>query len=749
MIYINWLMLISLLGGVLYLVLAFAVLRKRSLHENAPRWLFAYLSFSLLVSLSQVLSALDLPISEWLQQFDSYSLLLLTIFFYFMSRAVLEFTTNSRVWWVLSLAWISLYLLVDTDILALGEVLAVGIGFNVSQPTLALIILSTGWAIYMSSIVVIIARTMQRSTYATQKNRASYWILALMLFVLGSGLIFAGLSAYGYVVLCITAVLSTGVIVLQQLPDFRLVERQVLVFLLMTLLTALVLVIGFLAAPNLLRNGLQYNLALTSAVIALTLAACLILIWVLTQRIANRLFPASQYDSNRILRQYSQSISNVLDPELLATLAIDMINEAVQIQRGYLFLVDHELEEGRASYRLRGVRGRGDDNPAAVSLSVESPIAECLNSENRALRQSEIDLLPRFQTAAQEERDWFAKLKVDVLIPVHSKDEWIGLIALGPKVSGAPYFETDLNLLGIMANQTAVALQNARLVESLMRLNNDFRRAYAAMEHANNHLKKVNQQLEILDRTKSDFINIASHELRTPLTLMRGYSQMLVEDQLIASNTDEVKLVNGIHNGVLRMHEIVNSMLDMASIDTRSLQLQLEPLSLNVVIHMVCDGLSRSLQERRLELSYENLSQLPQIEGDPEALQKAFQHLIQNAIKFTPDGGSITIIGMPVTPGQVQMPDGGVEIILRDTGIGIAPEFQELIFTKFYQTGELALHSTGKTKFKGAGPGLGLAIAKGIIEAHGGRIWAESPGYDEEKLPGSQFHVVLPLHQPA
>jgi signal transduction histidine kinase len=89
----------------------------------------------------------------------------------------------------------------------------------------------------------------------------------------------------------------------------------------------------------------------------------------------------------------------------------------------------------------------------------------------------------------------------------------------------------------------------------------------------------------------------------------------------------------------------------------------------------------------------------------------------------------------------------GIEIIVSDTGIGIDPEFQELIFTKFYQTGELALHSTGKTRFKGAGPGLGLTIARGMVEAHLGRLWVESKGYDEVTCPGSQFHLFLPLRQ--
>jgi signal transduction histidine kinase len=125
-----------------------------------------------------------------------------------------------------------------------------------------------------------------------------------------------------------------------------------------------------------------------------------------------------------------------------------------------------------------------------------------------------------------------------------------------------------------------------------------------------------------------------------------------------------------------------------------------------------------------------------------------FYHLLSNAIKFTPDGGKINVSGQVLYTPEEQPVESGVELVVSDTGIGIDPSMQEVIFTKFYQTGELALHSSGRTKFKGAGPGLGLAIAKGIVEAHSGRIWVESPEHDEIRCPGSQFYVFLPVHQP-
>ncbi len=123
-------------------------------------------------------------------------------------------------------------------------------------------------------------------------------------------------------------------------------------------------------------------------------------------------------------------------------------------------------------------------------------------------------------------------------------------------------------------------------------------------------------------------------------------------------------------------------------------------------------------------------------------MYKVFYHLIVNAIKYTPDGGRITVTGCMTK--TLEMGDV-VQIEITDSGIGIAPEDQQLIFEKFYQTGKLSLHSSGVTKFAGGGPGLGLAIAKGIVVAHEGKIWVESPGYDETYCPGSRFFVQLPL----
>jgi len=123
--------------------------------------------------------------------------------------------------------------------------------------------------------------------------------------------------------------------------------------------------------------------------------------------------------------------------------------------------------------------------------------------------------------------------------------------------------------------------------------------------------------------------------------------------------------------------------------------------------------------------------------SDPERLYQAFRNILVNAIKYTPDDGAITMDGR-ILPGFI-------EVTVADTGIGISHEDQAVIFEKFDQGGDTSLHSSGKIKFKGSGPGLGLPITRGILEAHGGTIWVKSEGHDEKCCPGSTFHILLPI----
>ena len=169
-----------------------------------------------------------------------------------------------------------------------------------------------------------------------------------------------------------------------------------------------------------------------------------------------------------------------------------------------------------------------------------------------------------------------------------------------------------------------------------------------------------------------------------------------------------------------------------------ALQLRLDRVAQGRDAHRFAEA----VEQRHLQLELHDVGQLPPIDADFERLVQAFHNVIGNAVKYTPDHGTIT-----VSASLPQGADGGqefIEVVVSDSGIGIDPQYHDLIFEKFFRIGSPELHSTGSTKFKGAGPGLGLHIARGVIEAHGGHIWVESEGEDEERLPGSRFHVILP-----
>ena len=173
-------------------------------------------------------------------------------------------------------------------------------------------------------------------------------------------------------------------------------------------------------------------------------------------------------------------------------------------------------------------------------------------------------------------------------------------------------------------------------------------------------------------------------------------------------------------------------------IDNDLLSLNLQPLLIGQILTLLQRELDAAVKERRQTFEINTFpGSETWIYADSERLYQALKNVISNAIKFTPDKGIIKVDGRSLP--------GFIEIIVADNGIGISVENQAKIFEKFGQVGRVNLHSSGKTKFKGGGPGLGLPITRGIIEAHGGTIWVESPGYDEEKCPGSAFHVLIPI----
>ena len=260
--------------------------------------------------------------------------------------------------------------------------------------------------------------------------------------------------------------------------------------------------------------------------------------------------------------------------------------------------------------------------------------------------------------------------------------------------------------------------------------------------HLSSEMEKVQKKMERVDKSKSAFISVAAHELKTPITLIDGYASMM-ED--LIQNGDGVPLdglLNGMQTGIKRLRSIVDDMLDVSMIDNELLKLNFQPIQLENLFEILKRDVSETVTRRKQTL------EIKPFEGsdtwiyvDSTRIMQAIRNILDNAVKFTPDGGTITVDGRTLP--------GLIEVTISDTGIGISQENQASVFEKFGQLGRVDLHSSGKTKFKGGGPGLGLPISRGILEAHGGSIWVESPGHDEEECPGSTFHILIPIRTEA
>ena len=724
--------------------LVYAGVIRATLRKGGKREAVAYLSgfYAILGFLFQIAESVWqaklLPNLDpfLVEQFRWYSALALSFFLLLILRAFLQ-KENSYLWIAVGVIWVAAISLSVLNVFNLPDVLWTNGVWMMPRERLGFGIAALGWLVFTLGMLLTFSIAYRNTRQPLHRNRLTYW-LAIFFFLLGADALYINNFALWAAPMRLIGVWIMGYIVITHyLPDLQQIIRSALIYIATTLLASLFYMAGFSAAQVLFPNAVTNNAVMVGTVIALLLASIFRTLLSFVEKRVDRWLRIEHLDVSKTINEYSQSISNILDMERLANITISLIMEVMDIQRGFLFLVDrHQRQDGENFYSLRAVRSAGERPISEIWLHRDGPISKYLTEEQRPLLQFDLDLLPKFKATFAEERNRLSRLDAEVYVPIFAKREWIGLFALGGKLSGNRYTEENLVTLSALAGQTAVALENARLVENLIELNKKVRDAYRDLDH-------TKQDLEKIDRTKSDFISIASHELRTPLTVMRGYTEMLLESPSLDNNT--LKMLKGIHEGTLRLHEIMDSLFDIAQLDARSLQLDFEPIDVGKLVYEVCIGLSQVIKDREQTLKLD-LPPLPGIQADPDTLRKVFYHLITNAVKFTPNKGKITVRGKTLPFSNEAMPEGGLEIIVSDTGIGIDPSFKEVIFTKFYQPGEqLGTHSTGKTKFKGSGVGLGLALSRGIIEAHGGKIWVESPGYDDVNYPGSHFHVLLPL----
>lgn len=516
--------------------------------------------------------------------------------------------------------------------------------------------------------------------------------------------------------------------------DIRRTFRQTLATSILTSVTAVVLFMALVIAQDL--DIEDEGVYLVLGALALLVAVIYIPLRTIAEVIVTRVFGRTPAGISQLLRKFTEDISGVVELQPLVEVTMRTVRDVLRVRRGGLVLVTGEQNGAVQIEPLQ--HGMGEIPEIKGQITPGKSIYTRLVQVRKPLLQYDLNNSTLYRDAPTDDRRFFEQMHMSVYAPVVVQGQLVALLACGAKVSDDPFTESDLELLMTIANQTGVALRNARLVA-------DLRRREAEQAELNRAISATKEQLERLDNVKTDFITIASHELRTPLAQIRGYTDIMeaLNEQGMLDQDQLGGMTSNLRKAADRLENLIGAMLDVSQLDVDAMDLRFAQTSVEHCMRTAIEPLTESVKQRKLMLSARGLRDLPPIQADMQRLVQAFRNIVLNAIKYTPDGGRIDISGRKVEESDQ------VIITIKDSGIGIAKENQELIFEKFFRAHDPSLHSTGATKFMGAGPGLGLTIARGVITAHGGQIWVESPGYDPENYPGSTFHVMLPLTPPA
>ena len=253
------------------------------------------------------------------------------------------------------------------------------------------------------------------------------------------------------------------------------------------------------------------------------------------------------------------------------------------------------------------------------------------------------------------------------------------------------------------------------------------------LETSNKKLASLNEDLKELDRMKSDLLANVSHELRTPLTSIKGYTEYILEGKLGHVTSKQEKGLMVVQRNLERLSKLINALLDYSLMDADRMVLAVKPFNIKLLCKQILVNLGSELEKRNLQFHIEMDDDLPLVVGDKEKLYQVVENLTINAIKFTESGGKITMSAEPMQEDDRLW----VKLKVHDTGIGIPEPALQRIFDRFYQV-------DGTSKRKYGGMGLGLAIARSIVDAHKGRIDVES-----QVGKGTTFIIALPALQEA
>jgi signal transduction histidine kinase len=400
----------------------------------------------------------------------------------------------------------------------------------------------------------------------------------------------------------------------------------------------------------------------------------------------------------RALGEIGQAISSTLD---LQTVLRTIVARATQLS-GTEAGVIYEYDERREVFLPRATEHLEAE---IVETMLATPVRKGEGATGRLAEVREPIQLPDILAAPAESRVRgslvHAGYRALLAVPLTREGNLLGALTVIRKATG-DFAPEIIELLRTFATQSALAIQNARLFQELA---------------------AKGQQLEVASQHKSEFLANMSHELRTPLNAIIGYSEMLQEEARDLHQDTFIPDLDKINAAAKHQLSLINDILDLSKVEAGRMELELADFHLPTALDNALTLVRERASHRGITLKATIDPRLGDVRADERKIKQVVLNLLSNAIKFTPEGGRIDVRALPV--------EGGVEVSVSDTGVGIAPEDQEAVFEEFRQVGA----SRGKHE----GTGLGLTLCRKFVELHGGRIWVKS-----QVGTGSTFTFVVP-----
>lgn len=417
------------------------------------------------------------------------------------------------------------------------------------------------------------------------------------------------------------------------------------------------------------------------------------------QRQVDRWFYRERYDYLKALEQFSKETQSIVDRKQLSRAFIQLVSPALRSSSCYLllpcpvtgdfidFTVEPSSEPAKPAPQFR--------------LSSYSPLIQYLTHNDGPVYRRDLDIVPQLQALTAREKESLEQMKGELYIPLKSRGKLTGVLILGQKLSHQPYTREEEELLATITNQMAMNLENACLY--------DLEREGRA-------------RLEALHEQRNEFILAMSHELKTPLTSIKLASEMLADEAKLSPRSPSGKLLKNLRLSANSMEKRMKDLLDFLKLQTFSLEFETSIEDIKAVLKDITGSIRPFISAKKQTLTAEIPDSLPRIMMDRKRFEQILLNLLSNANKYAPTGGEIKL--------TAEVRDSELMVKVSDNGPGIPLEEQDLVFKPYHRVKQQSDRSLG----------LGLSIAKSLVELHSGKIWLDSqPG------KGSTFSFTIPI----